>query len=156
MSSGSSIPQALVDSLRTRLRGQTVGTALELAVRAATEPDRERRAWALVALAVRLRREHAPAELARMAIDGAVALDAGAEPTRAAQTFAVALHADEGDLAEAVKVGERLLAEGQDVHVLKTMARVYWGLWKQTKDEAWHDRWWRVHVRLHDTAPISS
>lgn len=149
MSSGPSIPQALVDSLRARLRGESVGTALELAVRAAVEPDRERRAWALVALAVRLRREHAPVELTRLAIEGAVALDAGPEPTRAAQTFAVALHADEGDLAQAVKVGEGLLAGGQDVHLLRTMARVYWGLWKQTKDETWHDRWWRVHVQLH-------
>jgi hypothetical protein len=32
------------------------------------------------------------------------------------------------------------------------MARVYWSLWRQTKDETWHDRWWRVHVRLHETA----
>ena len=152
MSSGPSIPQALVDSLRARLRGESVGTALELAVRAAVEPDRERRAWALVALAVRLRREHAPVELARLAIEGAVALDAGPEPTRAAHTFAVALHADEGDLVQAVKIGEGLLAEGQDVHLLKTMARVYWALWRHTKDEAWHDRWWSVHVQLNESA----
>jgi hypothetical protein len=104
-----------------------------------------------VALAARLRREH-DLDLARVAVRGALALDAGTEPTRAAYTCAVALHADEGDLATAVRVGEELLAEGQDAYLLKTMARVYWLMWRDTKDEAWHDRWWRIHVRLHESA----
>jgi len=26
------------------------------------------------------------------------------------------------------------------------------GLWRQTKDELWHDRWWRVHVQLNESA----
>jgi hypothetical protein len=146
--SGPSIPQVLVESLRTQLRGPRE-TTVELALQAAVAPDRAQRAWRLVALAVRLRREH-DFELARLAVNGAIALDAGPEPTRAAYTCAVALHADEGDLATAVKVGEELLAEGPDTYLLKTMARVYWSLWRQTKDETWHDRWWRVHVRLHE------
>jgi hypothetical protein len=100
---------------------------------------------------VRLRREH-DTELARLAVEGAVALDAGEAPTRAAHTCSVALHADEGDLETAVKLGEELLAQSQDAYLLRTMARVYWSLWRQTKDEDWHDRWWRVHVRLNDTA----
>jgi hypothetical protein len=148
---GPSIPQVLVESLRSRLRGPREASTLELAVQAAVSPDRERRAWLLAALAARLRREHEP-ELARLAIDGAVALDAGPEPTRAAYTCAIALHADDGDFETAARLGEELLAEGNDPFLLKTMARVYWGLWRQTKDEAWHDRWWRVHVQLNESA----
>jgi hypothetical protein len=120
-------------------------------VQAAVTPDPAQRAWRLVALAARLRREH-DLELARVAVRGALALDAGPEPTRAAYTCAVALRADEGDLATALRVGEELLADGQDAYLLKTMARVYWLLWRQTKDEEWHDRWWRIHVRLNETA----
>jgi hypothetical protein len=146
---GPSIPQVLVESLRARLRGAGDTSTLQLAVQAAVAPDPEQRAWTLVALAGRLRREGCT-ELARRAVEAAVALDAGAAPTRAAQAYAVALHADDGELETAVKLGEELLAEGQDAHLLKTMARVYWSLWRQTKDETWHDRWWRVHVRLHD------
>jgi hypothetical protein len=104
----------------------------------------------LVALAGRLRQEGST-ELARQAVDAAVTLNAGLEPTRAAQACAVALHADEGDLETAAKLGEELLAEGHDAYLLRTMARVYWSLWRQTKDETWHDRWWRVHVRLHES-----
>ena len=101
----------------------------------------------LVALAARLRREH-NIELARLAIERALALDAGDEPTRAAYTCAVALHADEGDLTTAVKIGEELLSAGENAYLLNTMARVYWGVWRETKDETWYDRWWGVHVRL--------
>jgi hypothetical protein len=144
------MPQALVESLRSRLRGPREAS-IELAVQAAITPDPAQRAWRLVALAARLRREH-DLDLARVAVRGALALDAGPEPTRAAYTCAVALHADEGDLATAVKVGEELLAEGQDTYLVNTMARVYWLLWRDTKDEAWHDRWWRIHVRLHESA----
>jgi hypothetical protein len=149
VSSGPSLPQVLVESLRARLRREQGGSALEQAVRAAAEPDRDRRAWALVALATRLRRE-GEGDVARLAVHGALTLDAGAEPTRAAYVCAVALHADEGDLATAVKVGEELLADGYDVALVRTMARVYWALWKQTRDEDWHERWWGMHVRLHE------
>ena len=149
---GPSISQALVESLRSHLRGPRETSTLELAVQAAAAPDREQRAWMLVALAARLRQE-GHTELARLAVDGAVALDAGTAPTRAAYTCAVALHADEGDLETAVKVGEELLAGGTDPYLLKAMARVYWGLWRKTKDETWHDRWWRIHVSLHDQTP---
>ena len=151
MASGPSIPHVLVDSLRALLGGTREASALGLAVQAAAAPDPEQRAWLLVALAARLRREHQH-ELARAAIEAAVALDAGDEPTRAARTCAVALHADEGDLATAVRVGEELLAAGHDSYLLKTMARVYWSLWRQTRDESWHDRWWHVHVRLQTGA----
>ena len=144
--SGPSLPQTLVESLRSKLRGPSE-SALVLAVQAATTPDPAQRAWRLVALAARLRREH-ELELARVAVRGALELDAGPEPTRAAYTCAVALHADEGDLQTAVRVGEELLADGQDDYLLTTMARVYWQLWRETKDETWHDRWWRIHVRL--------
>jgi hypothetical protein len=144
------MPQALVESLRSRLRGPRE-TSIELAVQAAVTSDPAERAWRLVALAARLSREH-ELDLARIAVRGAFALDAGPEPTRAAYTCAVALHADEGDLATAVSVGEELLAEGQDAYLLNTMARVYWLLWRDTKDEDWHDRWWRIHVRLHESA----
>jgi hypothetical protein len=148
---GPSLPQVLVESLRTRLRGARETSTLQLAVQAAVAPDPERRAWTLVALAGRLRQEGST-ELARRAVEGALALDAGRAPTRAAHACAAALHADEGDLEAAVKLGEELLADGHDAYPLKTMARVYWSLWRQTKDETWHDRWWRVHVRLHDSA----
>lgn len=151
MSGGPSISQALIDSLHSRLRGRSGSSTLELAVRAAVEPELERRAWALVGLAARLRREH-ELDLARLAVNGALALDAGPEPTRAAYTCAVALHADEGDLTTALKLGEELLAEAQHPTLLKTMARVYWALWKETKDEDWHDRWWSVNVRLRETS----
>ena len=148
--SGPSLPQTLVESLRTRLRGPR-GSSIELAIEAAVTQDPAERAWRLVALAARLRREH-ELDLARAAVRAALALDAGPEPTRAAYTCAVALHADEGDLATAVRVGEELLAEHEDAYLLKTMARVYWLLWRQTKDEDWHDRWWRVHVHLQGPA----
>ena len=148
--SGPSIPQVLVESLRARLRGAGETSTLQLAVQAAVAPDPEQRAWTLVALAGRLRREGST-ELARRAVEAALTLDAGREPTRAAHACAVALHADDGDLETAAKLGEELLAEGHDAYLLKTMARVYWGLWRETKDETWHDRWWRIHVRLHDT-----
>jgi hypothetical protein len=149
--SGPSLPQSLVESLRAHLRGPREST-LELAVQAAAAPDPAQRAWRLVALAARLRREHDLA-LARIAVNAAISLDAGPEPTRAAYTCAVALHADEGDLATAVRIGEGLLADGHDAYLLKTMARVYWSLWRQTKEEDWHDRWWQVHVRLHEPTP---
>ena len=147
--SGPSIPQVLVESLRARLRGAGPTSTVQLAVQAAVAPEPEQRAWMLVALAGRLRQEGST-ELARQAVDAAVALNAGPEPTRAAQACAVALLVDEGDLQAAVKLGEELLAEGHDAYLLRTMARVYWSLWRQTKDETWHDRWWRVHVRLHE------
>jgi hypothetical protein len=147
--SGPSIPQVLVESLRARLRGAGATSTLQLAVQAAVAPDPEQRAWTLVALAGRMRQEGST-ELARQAVEAAVALNAGREATRAAHACAVALHADDGDLEAAAKLGEKLLAEGHDTYLLKTMARVYWGLWRETKDETWHDRWWRVHVRLHD------
>jgi hypothetical protein len=150
---GPSISQVLVESLRSHLRGPRETSTLELAVQAAVAPDREQRAWMLVALAARLRQE-GHTDLARLVVDAVVALDAGAAPTRAAQTCAVALHVDDGELEDALKVGEDLLAEGSDPYLLKAMARVYWGLWRETKDETWHDRWWRVHVSLHD-APAS-
>ena len=117
-----------------------------------SSPSKEKRAWALVALASRLRREH-ELELARLALNAALALDASPEPTRAAYTCAVALHADEGDLTTALKLGEGLLADGQQPPLLRAMARVYWGLWKETKDESWHDRWWHVNVQLRETSP---
>jgi hypothetical protein len=148
---GPSIPQVLVESLRERIRGPRETRTLELAVQAAAEPDPERRAWMLAELAPRLRREGEP-ELARLAIDGVGALEAGAGPTRAARTCAIALHADDGDFETAARLGEELLDGGHDAYLLKTMARVYWGLWRQTRDEAWHDRWWRVHVQLSEHA----
>jgi hypothetical protein len=151
VSSGPSIPQALVESLRSRLRAEDGGATLQHAIRTASEPDHERRVWALVELAGRLRREH-KLELARLALNGALALDAGPAPTRAAYVCAVHLHADEGDLRTALKLGEELIADGQEPPLLRAMARVYWGLWKETKDESWHDRWWRVNVRLHEPA----
>jgi hypothetical protein len=153
VSCGPTLPQALVESLRERF-GSRRAASVELAVQAAVEPDRERRAWALVALASCLRREH-ELELARLALNGALALDAGPEPTRAAYTCAVALHADEGDLTTALKLGEGLLADGQEPKLLRALARVYWGLWKETKDETWHDRWWGVNVRLREATPAA-
>ena len=97
--------------LRERLLRQYGCTAIELAVRAPIERTAR---LGLVArrLAARLRRRTASRELARLAIDARRALDAGADPTRAAYTCAVALHADDGDLRTAVKLGEELLAEG--------------------------------------------
>ena len=109
----------------------------------------------LVALAARLRREH-NFELARLAIERALALDAGDRPTRAAYTCAVALHADNGDLVTAVSIGEELLAQGADSYLLNTMARVYWAMWRRTKDEAWYDSWWGMHVRLNETASTAA
>ncbi len=149
MTGGPSISQVLVESLRSHLRGPRETSTIELAVQAAVAPDREQRAWMLVALAARMRQE-GQTDLARVAVDGAVALDAGPAPTRAAQTCAVAVHADDGDFEAAAKLGEQLLADGHDPYLLKAMARVYWGLWRKTKDEAWHDRWWRIHVQLHE------
>ena len=154
MSSGPSLSQALVESLRERFGSRSPATIVELSVKAAVEPEKERRVWVLVELAGRLRREH-KLELARLALNGALALDAGPAPTRAAYICAVHLHADEGDLRTALKLGEELVADGQEPPLLRAMARVYWGLWKETKDESWHDRWWRVNVRLHEPAPAA-
>ena len=147
MTGSSTIAHILLDSLRERLRAERGCTAIELAVRAAVEPGREARAWALVALAARLRADGSR-ELARIAIDAAVALDAGTGPTRAAYTCAVALHADEGDLRTAVKLGEDLLEEGYNPHLLQAMSRVYWDLWKDTEDAVWLRGWRRVNGLL--------
>jgi hypothetical protein len=148
---GPTIAHILLDSLRERLRAQNGCTAIELAVRAAVEPGREDRSWALVALAARLRADGSR-ELARIAIDAAVALDAGAEATRAAYTCAVALHVDEGDLRTAVKLGEELPAGGYDPQLLKAMSRVYWELWKDTEDAVWLRGWRRVNGLLEGSA----
>lgn len=147
MAGGPTIAHLLLDSLRERLRPESGCTAIELAIRAAVEPGREARAWALVALAARLRADGSR-ELSRIAIDAAVALDAGPGPTRAAYTCAVAIHADEGDLRTAVKLGEELLAEGSHPTLLQAMSRVYWELWKDTEDAAWLDGWRRVNALL--------
>jgi hypothetical protein len=147
----SSIAHILLGGLRERLRAERGCTAIELAVRAAVEPGRESRAWALVALAVRLRADGS-LELARIAIDAAVALDAGPGPTRAAYTCAVALHADEGDLRTAAKLGEELLEEGYSPELLQAMSRVYWELWKDTEDAVWLRGWRRVNGLLDGAA----
>jgi hypothetical protein len=144
---GPTIAHILLDGLRERLRPESGCTAIELAVRASVEPGREERAWALVALAARLRSDGSR-ELARIAIDAAVALDAGPGPTRAAYICAVALHADEGDLRTAVKLGEELLQEGHNPDLLQGMSRVYWALWKETEDATWLDGWRRVNALL--------
>jgi hypothetical protein len=148
---GPTIAHILLDSLRGRLRPQYGCTAIELALRAAVEPGREARAWALVALATRLRADGSR-ELARIAIDAAVALDAGALPTRAAYTCAVALHADEGDLRTAVKLGEELLEEGCHPDLLRALSRAYWELWKDTEDADWLAGWRRVNGMLEGSA----
>jgi hypothetical protein len=145
----SSIRHVLLESMRARLRARPASSAIELAVCAAIEPEAEQRAWALVALAHRLRRERA-GELARLAVDAAIAIDAGSAPTRAARTVSVSLLADDGHLGAAAALGEQLLHEGHDTGVLKALARVYWELWQETGDEAWHERWWEVNVLRHD------
>ena len=147
MAGGPTIAHILLDGLRQRLRADRGCTAIELAIRAAVEPGREARAWALVALAARLRADGSR-ELARDAIDAAVALDAGAGPTRAAYTCAVAIHADEGDLRSAVKLGEELMEEGHNASLLQAMSRVYWDLWKDTEDAVWLRGWRRVNGLL--------
>jgi hypothetical protein len=70
--------------------------------------------------------------------------------TRAARTVSVSLLADDGNLGAAAALGEQLLSEAHDQGVLKALASVYWQLWQQTKDEAWHDRWWQVNVLRQD------
>jgi hypothetical protein len=151
MADDAAISHVLLQSLRERLRARPARSAIELAVCAAIEPEPEQRAWGLVALAHRLRRERAT-ELARLAVDGAIALDAGPAVTRAARTVTVCLLADDGHLGAAAALGEQLLAEAHDQGVLKALARVYWQLWQDTKDEAWHDRWWQVNVLRQDAA----
>jgi hypothetical protein len=145
----SAISHVLLESLRERLRARPGSPAIEVAVHAAVEPDLEQRAWALVALARRLRQERA-GELARLAVDGAIALDAGPAPTRAARTISVSLLADDGELDSAAALGEELLAQGQDAALLKALARVYWARWQETGNESWHERWWHVNVLRHD------
>ena len=136
MSGGPTIAHILLDSLRERLRPDGGCTAIELAIRAAVEPGREARAWALVALAASLRGRRAASSRAWRSTRRS-SLDAGAGPTRAAYTCAVAIHADEGDLRAAVKLGEELIEEGYHAHLLQAMSRVYWELWKDTEDAVW-------------------
>lgn len=149
MADDAAIPEILLESLRQRLRAPHGSSAIELAMWAAVEKDIEQRGWALVALAQRLRRERA-GELARLAVDAAIALDAGRAQTRAARTVSVLLLADDGELNAAVALGEQLLTEAQDTSLLKALARVYWELWQDTGDEDWHDRWWHVNLLRHD------
>jgi hypothetical protein len=145
MAYDSAFTHVLIESLRERLRARPMASAIELAVCASIEPEAEQRAWSLVALAHRLRRERS-GELARLAVDAAIALDAGPEPTRAARTVSVLLLADDGHLGAAAALGEQLLTEAHDPGVLKALARVYWERWQETNDEAWHDRWWQVNA----------
>ena len=126
-----------------------------MAIRAAIENGRDDRAWSLVKLAAQLRDEN-EIELARTAIDAAVALDAAPEPTRAAYTCAVAIHVDEGDLMTAKKLGEGLLAEGHDEYLLKAMARVYWELYLKTEESAYRDRWQQIGLELEQLTPERS
>ncbi len=152
MTDDSAFRHVLLASLRERLRARPVRSAIELAVSAAIEPDVEQRALALVALADRLRRERA-GELARLAVDATIALDAGPAPTRAARTVSVSLLADDGHLGAAATLGEQLLGEAHDPDVVEALARVYWELWQATNDEAWQERWWQVNVLRYDGAP---
>ncbi len=149
MADDSAMTHVLLESLRARLRARQSRSAIELAVCASIEPEAEQRAWALVALAHRLRRERS-GDLARLAVDAAIAVDAGPAVTRAARTVSVSLLADDGHLGAAAALGEQLLAEAHDPGVLKALARVYWELWQETSDEAWHERWWDVNVLRHD------
>jgi hypothetical protein len=71
-----------------------------------------------------------------------------ADATRAAYTCAVAIHADNGDLETARKIGEEELTAGADEHILKVMARVYWALWQETRLVEYRDRWSRVGEAL--------
>jgi hypothetical protein len=140
MAGGSTIAQILLDQLRVKLRSQRELSTHELAVRAAVETAPPDRAWALVTFAARLREEGDTAG-AWMAINAAVALDAGDEPTRGAYVCAIALHADSGDLGAAIRVGEELLSSGSEKHLLNAMARVYWEQWQATHDESARLKW---------------
>jgi hypothetical protein len=139
----SAFSHVLLDSLRERLRARKMCSAIELSVVAAIEPEVEQRASALVALAHRLREER-EGELSRLAVDAAIALDAGPAPTRAARTVSVLLLADEGHLGAAAALGEQLLAEAHDPGVLKALSLVYFARWRETRDEAWHERWSQI------------
>lgn len=114
---------------------------LDLAIRAAGEADRTQRAWALVALAARLRRdgEH---ERALAILDLVVEMGPREDVRRAAFTCAIAVHTDRGDLVTAAKIaGANDDLDEADPYLLRTLARTYWELWQETGDEGFEARW---------------
>lgn len=142
MPGGPTIAEELCRQLRSRLRDRGSLAPLEIAISAAAERSADQRAWGLVTVAKHLRSD-GDFDLAMLAIEAAVSIDAGGEPTRAAYTCAVAIHADRGELDTAYTLAEELVSESADPYALKALARVCWELWERTEAE-------RYRVRLRE------
>ncbi len=151
------IAELLADQLRHRVRTTSESATFELAVDAALELERPQRAWRLVKLASRLRKE-GQYDVALRVLDAAVALDASDETTRAAYVCAMGLHADRGELEVARTIGEQLRRDSVDVFLLKVLARVYYELWRSTSVEIYRDEWQRCGEaleRLEESASLA-
>ena len=111
--------------------GRRRASLLEQAIRAATEPDLTRRAWHLVALAAKLKREGL-SDYALVILDSAVALGPRPEAIRAAYTCAVAIHTGKGDFDLALKVAEQQGVIDVDDELLVSLERTYGELWDET------------------------
>jgi hypothetical protein len=145
----------LSDDLHARARAAAqatgAGELLDLAIRAAAEPDTTQRAWKLVALAARLRRE-GDCERALAILDAVDRMGPREDVRRAAFACAIAIHADRGDLDTAAKLAGANDLDHADPHELEALAHTYWLLWQETGDEDFRMLWRRCNVLLdaHD------
>ena len=133
------LPGVLLQQVKQAARTAQRETLLDYAIHAATEPDRNQRAWALVSLAKQLRGEEQH-ERALTVLDAAVAINPTWEAQSAAFTLA-AIHCDRNELDKARAICDETLARGVNVYVLKTAARVYWELAQSTKVQELYDKW---------------
>jgi hypothetical protein len=132
------LPHVLLEKVRQTRRRQRV-TALDCAIDAATATDAEQRAWALVALAARLREDDERARALEV-LDAVVAFDPPWEVQSAAFTTAAAIHCDLGDLKTARSICDETLAKGVNEYILSAAVRVYWELARSTRLQEFHDR----------------
>ena len=132
------LPHVLLERVRQTRKRQRA-TALDCAIDAATATDAEQRAWALVALAARLREDDERARALEV-LDSVVAFDPSWEAQSAAFTTAAAIHCDLGDFKTARSICDQTLAKGVNEYILSAAVRVYWELARSTKLQEFYDR----------------
>jgi hypothetical protein len=132
----------LLERLKEVSRRPTPSDAFGRAVAAAIAAEPRDRCWKLVSLAASLRAE-GDRELALSILDSAIALGAPADVRHAAYTTAIAIHTDLGNLATAEKLARQELAAEVDEYLLRTLARLYWELYEETRLEEYRVAWRR-------------
>jgi hypothetical protein len=153
------LPGLLLNQVRQARKAAPKETTLDYAIDAAVAVGRDEQAWALVALAARLR-EDGDRKRGLAVLDAAVALNPGWEVQSAAFTTAAAIHCDLGDLDTARAICDQTLSRGVDKYILSAAVRVYWELARSTKLQEFHDRRKALSIALEeletDSANVAS